>query len=512
MTHSRTALSIKNSTIALIFYFANLVIQFIGRKIFLNHLGTEVLGLNTTATNLMQFLNLAELGIGSAIGCTLYKPLLQHDQPTINEIISLQGWMYRRIAWIVILGSIVMMCFFPIIFAKIQLPMWYTFASFGVLLISAILSYFTNYKQILLSADQKEYKIQYSYKASMLIKVLCQTFAIKYFNYGYIWWLILEIIFAFIGSIALNYTIHKTYPNLKISLSNGKQLRSKYPEIITKIKQLFFHKIGGFALTQTSPIIIYGYASLSLVALYGNYTLIIMGVSSLMYAVFNSTGAGIGNLVAEGSQARIMSVFKEFFSIRFLLSCTVCFGVYMLTPAFITLWIGSEYILDNMTLGLMVLILYINMTRLTIDAYINAYGLFGDIWASIIEASLNIGLSVLFGYFWNLHGILAGVLTSLIIVIFTWKPYYLFKKGLKEDVRQYITLYFKHIIAFLLTIGTLYTIVKFIPFPNPSLNIISFILYGITIIGLFFVILMSYLYIIVKSMRDFIHRIVAFIK
>ena len=157
---------------ALVFYFINLILQFFSRKIFLDYLGAEVLGLNTTATNLLQFLNLAELGVGAAIACTLYKPLAEKDTDTINEIVSLQGWLYRRIAWIVIAGSVVLMAFFPWIFAKMPLPLWYAYASFGVLLVSGLLSYFVNYKQIVLSADQQEYKIQYSYKASMLAKLL----------------------------------------------------------------------------------------------------------------------------------------------------------------------------------------------------------------------------------------------------------------------------------------------------------------------------------------------------
>mgnify|MGYP007126200310 CR=1 FL=1 len=134
--NSRTSKSIKNSLFALVFYFINLILQFFSRKIFLDYLGAEVLGLNTTATNLLQFLNLAELGIGSAIACTLYKPLYEKDQATINEIVSLQGWLYQRIAWIVIAGSIVLMAFFPWIFAKMPLPLWYAYASFGVLLVS----------------------------------------------------------------------------------------------------------------------------------------------------------------------------------------------------------------------------------------------------------------------------------------------------------------------------------------------------------------------------------------
>ena len=67
---SRTAKSIKNSSVGLIFYFISLALQFFSRKIFLDRLGADVLGLNTTATNLLQFLNLAELGVGAAIACT----------------------------------------------------------------------------------------------------------------------------------------------------------------------------------------------------------------------------------------------------------------------------------------------------------------------------------------------------------------------------------------------------------------------------------------------------------
>ena len=163
------------------------------RKIFLDYLGTEILGLNSTAYNLLQFLNIAELGIGSAIGSTLYKPLFEKDKQSISEIIALQGKFYQRIAIFIIAGAAAIMPFFPLIFKKMTLPLWYAYASFAALLFSALLSYFVNYKQILLSADQKEYKIQYTYRLSMMVKVAVQMLAIITLPNGYIWWLILEI-------------------------------------------------------------------------------------------------------------------------------------------------------------------------------------------------------------------------------------------------------------------------------------------------------------------------------
>ena len=43
-SNSRTAKSIKNSVVAMSFYIVNLALQFFSRKVFLDYLGTEILG------------------------------------------------------------------------------------------------------------------------------------------------------------------------------------------------------------------------------------------------------------------------------------------------------------------------------------------------------------------------------------------------------------------------------------------------------------------------------------
>ena len=462
MSETRTTKSIKNSIVALILYAINLSVQFVSRKAFIDYLGEDVLGLNTTATSLLQFLNLAELGIGSAIGYTLYKPLYEKDIQSINEILTLQGWIYRRIATFVIVCSVILMLFFPIIFSNIDLPLWYAYGSFSALLFSALLSYFVNYKQILLTADQKDYKVQYTYKLSMLAKLVVQILAIKYLDNGYVWWLIIEFGFAIIASVALNYTIRRTYPYLNSIKISAKELINKHPNILIKTKQVFFHKIGSFALTQTSPLIIYTYLSLGMVAIYGNYMLIITGVTSLMVAILNGINAGIGNLIAENDKKKIFNVFEELFSIRFLLTLVLCFTTYMFAQEFMTLWIGKEFLINKSNLLIMISIMYINLSRLTVDAFINGYGLFRDVWAPLLEAVLNIGFSILLGYYWGLTGILCGVFISLFIVIFCWKPYFLFKFGLKQSLHKYFILYFRHILAGIIGYFVITTIYQFV--------------------------------------------------
>lgn len=444
IVESRTAKSIKNAKVALCFYFINLVLQFFSRKIFLDYLGAEVLGLNTTAQNLLTFLNLAELGIGGAVSFTLYKPLYEKKIQTINEIVSVQGWLYRKVAYIVAGAACLLMCFFPLIFEKAKVPLWYAYGSFIVLLIGALISYFINYRQIIFTADQKEYKITINTQGFKILKVFLQIVAIRYFTNGYIWWLILELLMSLITAIVLDRVLRKEYPWLKTIPAEGKVLKRKYPEIISKIKQVFFHRIGGFVLPQISPLIIYAYASLTLVAIYGNYMLIITGGTLLMNALLNSIAAGVGNLVAEGDKSKIKSVFWELTSFRIWLASIICFGIYKLSHSFITLWIGEEYILNQSAFVVLIIITFINLTR-TNDVFLAAYGLFQDIWSPIVETCLNVGLSILLGYYYGLTGILLGVAISLLLIVYCWKPYFLYNYGFREGIKEYIQYYVKYI-------------------------------------------------------------------
>ncbi len=508
MKQTRTMLSIKNSVVALGFYFVNLVLQFYSRQVFFMELGTEVLGLNTTATSLLQFLNLAELGVGSAIGVTLYKPLLDRNYKAINEIVSLQGWLYRKIAIFILGGSALLMCFFPLIFNKTDLPLWYAYASYSVLLFSALLGYFVNYKQIVLSANQQDYFIRFSYNACMILKVICQIISMKVFANAYIWWLILEVVFAVIASVSLSVMIKKQCPYLNTKTSLGSQLKGKYPDILTKVRQMFFHKASRYALTQTSPLIIYAYATLTLVAIYGNYMLIATGLTGLLTAMFDSMNSGVGNLVAEGKQSRIIGVFRELFSSRFLIVSTISFCFYKLASPFISLWIGADYIIDNTSLIMIVLIFFLNTSRSVVDSYINAYGLFRDIWAPVIEATINVCLSILLGRFFGLPGILAGVAVSLLLVVFCWKPYFLFKNGLKVSLWLYIKIYSKHLIVYFLCCSVMMIISNHIPI-DASSNYLSFVCTAF-ILGVLMLLMQGFiLYFTEEGMKHFIKRIMS---
>lgn len=508
MGASRTKNSLRNSAVAMSMYLFNLLLQFYSRKILLEYLGSEILGLNTTASNILQFLNLAELGISSAIACTLYKPIQENDKESIKEIIAFQGRIYKRIALFIICGAILVMCFFPWIFKKMELPLWYAYLSFSVLLLSSLLGYFVNFKQVIFSASQQEYKIQVNYKLIVLLKVVAQMIAVWYFRNGYIWWAILEAGFAILAALSLHVATVRNFPILKEKCDKTfQELRSQYRIIETKIKQLFFHKTAGFVLSQVSSIILFAYTSLAAVTYYQNYMLIYLGFISMMSAVFNGVTASIGNLSTTHPD-RMVPVFKELFSARFVISIAVCYAFYTLTPQFICLWIGRSYLLSTSTLLLMTVMLYISLTRQTIENYLYSLGLFQDIWSPIIEVILNVTLSIALGYFWGLNGILTGVIVSLVLIAVLWKPYFLFKAGLHVPLKIYVRLYLMQLLLAALSVGICY----FLPIKMiESSNWLQFLSEAMIKMSVFMIIIAITFYIGSSDFRKFCIRIKSYV-
>lgn len=455
MAESRTSKSLKNAQVALFFYLLQLILGFFSRKAFFDYLGSEILGLNTTASNLLGFLNLAELGVSAAVGYFLYQPLFNKDYATLNKLVSLQGWIYRRIAFFIIGASAILMCFFPWIFAKSPLPIWYAYLTFAALLFGSLLGYFMNYRQIVLYADQKGYKIQEYVQGSIILKTILQILTMTFLPFPFFSWLILELIGTIATATILNYILKKNYPWLQTRISEGKKYLKEYPEVLKKTGQAFFHRIGYVILGQSSPLIIYGFTSLTTVALYGNYILIVSKVGSLLGSVFGSTGAAIGNLVASKDRSRIIRVFWELYDSRMCISVIALLCLYHLTNPFITIWLGKEYCLSNTFLLLYIILNSISMTRTTVDNYLSAYGLYKDIWAPLAEAGLNIGFSILLGYWGGLNGIIIGILISQIAIISIWKPFFLFRDGFSIHAKKYFipTLYRYLVATFLFALS-----------------------------------------------------------
>lgn len=432
----RVSKSIKNAEVNLIFYFLTLFLSFFSRKIFLDCLGPEFIGLSGTLSNILGYLNLAELGIASCISFHLYKPLQENDHEQLQDLLSVYGYLYQCVGLIILIIGIIISLFFPWIFGNTTLPLSIVYFAFYSVLGSSLIGYFINYRQILLSADQKNYIVAIYTRSASLIKTILQIYlAYNYMNL-YIW-VFVEFLFSLFACIILNWKINNEYPWLHSNKQKGRSLLKKYPGIITNTKQIFVHKIKDVVLLRSDELFVFMFVSLKMVAYYGNYTLIVSRIGQVFSAMLDSINAGIGNLIAEGNKEKIMQVFWEMLTIRHFVAGFLCFSTYHFVGPLIYVWLGEQYILDRTITALLAIYIYISSSRGVVDMYNHAHGLYADTWSAWTELLINISITIAAGIYWGIIGILLGKIISTFIIIVLWKPYYLFHSGLKQSYKYY---------------------------------------------------------------------------
>lgn len=497
--------SILNAEVNLLFFFLSLFFAFFSRKIFLDCLGDEFIGLTATLGNILGYLNLAEFGIGSCISFFLYKPLQSKDRVSINEIMSVFGYLYRCIGFVILAGGIIISLFFPLIFGGKEIGLRIVYFSFYSFLGSSLIGYFINYRQILLSADQKKYVVTLYLQSATLIKSSLQIFLAYYYKNYYIW-VAIEFLFGLIGCIILNLKINKEYPWLKTNKQSGRQLLKKYPDILKKTRQIFIHNLKCFITEKSDELFVFIFVSLKMVAYYGNYIMIISKLSLLFSSVLDSFGAGIGNLIAEGNKQNIMKVFWELNTIMHFVAGVMFFGIYHFIEPFISIWLGPEYILARDILLLLCIIRYFNASRVIVQVFSSAHGLFADIWAAWIELAINVCITIVAGYYWGISGILLGKVISIGLIAMLWKPYYLFTSGLHETYLTYWRGTSRNLLVSIISFAITHMLLQLLSI-NASENYWTWFIYCVVGISIYLTINLTLIILFCKGARDSIQRV-----
>ena len=506
MSESRLHKSYLNARVNVFFYLVTLFISFFSRKIFLEKLGADFVGLTSTMQNLLGFLNLAELGIGASIGYVLYKPIFDGNRDRIKEIVSVLAYLYRNVGLLILGAGLLLACFLPYIFADAGIRLGVIYFAYFAFLTSALISYFVNYRQTLLGADQRNYVVTVYFQTANIIKILLQIALVCYVGSLYLW-IAIELTFGILYSFILNWKINRVYPWLKCSVSEG---RLKYPEnriIVRKARQMFVHKLAGMGRTQLLPFLVYAFTSLKLVAYYGNYMLLLTKLNQLVDNFLGSTGAGVGSLIAEGDMKRIQQVFWELSSLRFLIASFLTFALYHLMDPFITVWLGEEYILPRSVLIVILTNFFISQFRGTNDQFIFGYGLFHDTWAPVATLAITVEVALAGGYLWGLPGVLLGDIASSITVTSIWKPYFLYKEGFKMSVKSYWKNIFRYLLLAVLAWGLTDAVLCFLPLAEPSRGYGMWIVYALVSSLVFLLILCSSFYCCSAGMRSLVKRL-----
>lgn len=435
----RTKESIKNISISMLSQIIVVILGFISRKVFIDNLGSEYLGINGLMSNVLSMLSLVESGIGVSIVYNLYKPLAQKDEKKIISLVQLYKKTYIFLA-ILVLGLSILI--YPIMLRLIDknISIIYISIVYFIFVLKNIISYLYAHKWSLINADQKGYVLT---RVNILFTIITLGVRILVLNYtkSYILYLIIEIIVIMIQNLFNSKIVDKYYPYIKTREKFDVDTTVKN-NIVRNVRALFLHNIGGYCVNGTDNILISAFINLKTVGLYSNYTMIIGQLGSLISPILGGINASIGNLIATENNDKSYDIFKVIYLVNFWIYSFCVIFLFNLLEPFINWWIGEGYLLDRVTFIVVLVNFYLTGMRISISTFKNKAGIFvQDRYMPLIEAVINLGASIILVKYIGLAGIFLGTTISTISIVFWNVPRLVYKNVFHKPLIQYFNRY-----------------------------------------------------------------------
>lgn len=435
MQSKRTTSVIKNLIVGVAGKVILLGATFLVRTLFIRILGVEYTGISSLYTNILSFLSLAELGMGSVLTFELYRPLQEKDEETVSAYVLL----FQKIYLIVICAILgIGLCLLPFlkVITNSSLDQEHLIGYYLLYLADSACSYFVVYRTTVIEADQKRYVTQTVDIATKLVMYICQSiYLVIYKNFaGY---LCIQVVFTVVKNLILHGVATRMYPYLREKTAR-KISPSKLRKVFHNVRATFIAKLSNVILTQTDSIIISVLLGVAAVGYYTNYNMIVVYINSINSIMYSGLEASIGSLNAEENIAKSYLMYKRL-AILFAIFTTLCTTGYLCTiQNFIVLWIGNGYL---QSIGLVVAIaftIYMNLAMNVISMYRQTMGVFREVQKIYpLMAVLNIILSVIFVKWIGIAGVPLGTAISRLLTTFWFEGLLVFKK-MEQPFSNYV--------------------------------------------------------------------------
>ena len=455
MTESRTMNSIKNFSTGLLMQLFNKILAFVCRTVFIFMLNAEYLGINGLFTNILSVLSFAELGIGTAIIFSMYKPVANDDKEKIKSLLSLYKKSYCIIGFVIFFLGILLIPFLSFLVKDVPNIHENINLLYFLFLINTVISYFYAYKKTIISAYQKERILNRVNSLFYLICNIIQIFVL-FLTHNYIMYLIVQIVMTLLENIYISNKANKLFPF--ILDKNVKKIEKKETKkIFNDVKDLTVYKFGSVIISSTDNIIISAIIDVKTVGLCSNYVLIIESVRSVFNSAFNGITASIGNLNVNASANKKESVLLQYNFVCFWIYsfCAISFVV-LLNP-FIKLWLGEEYLLSNIVSFALAFSFWIVGIRSPAYTYRITLGMFNKgKMAPYLCSVFNIVLSIFLGKLIGVAGVFLATSISQILTYSWMDPYFIYKYDFKISIVNYIKKHLNYIFIFFIVCFIVY--------------------------------------------------------
>ncbi|MFZ7121847.1 MAG: lipopolysaccharide biosynthesis protein [Eubacteriaceae bacterium] len=468
------------------------------KRVLLQTVGIENIGLNYLFNDIVILISIAELGLSGIIAYRLYDPLATGNEIKVKQIMDFFRKVYAFIGLIVIMLGFGLIPFLGYLVGETTLPYNYIIIVFVLFLIRSVEGYFFSYKQILIFADQKGFIITVVDIFTSIIYTIISIIVLLYTK-NFIYVIVFEIIKKIINDIIIIGIVNKQYPFItKKDIKALEKLEIKM--IIIDIKNAFISRMSKVVVRATDNIVISIFLGISTTGIFANYALLFDTIVNLLYQLITSIQASVGNLLVEEKREVIYSVLrKTTFISFFMVSICGCCLLQLSTP-FVALWFGSKYTLAENIVWISVFNIFLHGTQLAIAQFADAGGLFEqNKKIDTMGCIINLILSIIGVALYGIVGVLIATFIAIALELYL-RIRLVFMEILNIDYSRYIKQILLYFMFFTIEVVAVWVIGKSIYIQNP---ILEFVIYGFiaAIVPLIINI------IVFRSSEDFIYMI-----
>lgn len=442
---------------------------FVVRTIIIYKLGNEYVGLNSLFTSLLNVLNLAELGFGSAMTFYMYKPVNEKDYEKLSGILNFYKFTYRIIGGAILVFGLILTPFIKYLINGNYPDGINIYILFIIYLLNTVASYtLFAYKSSILIANCRNDILHMMQGITQLVMYIIQTVVLMVTK-NYYFYIIILPLFTIINNGLIYYTTKKRYPEY---IDSGKLAKSEKKLIFGQIKALLVHKLAGVLITSFDNIVISTLLGLGTLAVFSNYFYLVNAINGLVDIVMTSIVSTVGSQILKYSKKQLCEEFyvMSYISNVLIGTCTVCF--FCLFQPFISFWVGKEGILPVRTMILFCIYFYTWKIRSIGLVYRDAAGLWKkDATKSMVGVILDLVLDIVLVASIGIDGALISTILITTVVFYPWETKILFTDLFQCSSSRYMFLTIQNAIVTIILLVISWYFLKNIEIHSEILNL-----------------------------------------
>lgn len=425
MNPNRTRNAVRGIGAGIINNVLTILLPFLTRTVIIYTLGVQYAGLSSLFSSIISILNISELGIGSAISYSMYRPLQEGDDEQVCALLAFYRKCYRVIGGITLAAGVLLLPFLDKLVAGEHPADISLYLLYVVYLINNVLGYFLfAYKKVILSANQRyDVEVSIASVCTILQNLLQIVLLLSVKNY-YVYVIVIPLM-TLLGNVLSSAAVDRLFPQF---ICKGAVSTGKLSEIKRSVGGIVCTKISSTVFLSVDNIVVSAFLGLTILGIYGNYYYVISCLIGIFAVIHNSIRPVVGNCLITDAKEKIFEGFRTYHFMYMWFAGWAAICLICMYQTFEYLWGGAENLLPMGIVLLLAGCFYTGRTGALQEVYLEAAGIYWERrYIPLAAALLNLTLNIFWVRRIGLYGVVLSTIVSYILITIPCNIYMLKK-------------------------------------------------------------------------------------